>query len=111
MIPALALAWSFSFGGAPVPRAPSDRDPWFGRDKALHFTVSALIQGAAHAGLRWRGASYAQASWGAAGATAIAGVGKELWDRHQHRDFSLRDLTWDGIGGVTGAVIVRQIDH
>ena len=43
--------------------------------------------------------------------TAAAGVGKELWDRHRHRDFSLRDLTWDGIGGVTGAAIVRQLDH
>ena len=104
----LAFSFSLSFGG---PKAPSARDPWFGRDKAKHFAVSALIQSGTHSLLRWRGASYAQASWSAAGVTAAAGVGKELWDRHRHRDFSLRDLTWDGVGGVTGAVIVRQLDR
>ncbi|MBI1809635.1 MAG: hypothetical protein HYR75_07040 [Gemmatimonadetes bacterium] len=108
-MPALAFAFALHFGGPAAP--PPARDPWFGRDKAAHFVVSALIQGSAHAALRWRGASYAQASWGAAGATAAAGIGKELWDRHQHRDFSLRDLTWDGIGGATGAVVVRRLDH
>ena len=90
---------------------PSPSDPWFGHDKFLHFTVSALIQGTAHAAFRTRGASYGQASWGAAAVTASAGIGKELWDRYQKRDFSFRDLTWDGIGGVSGAVIVRQLDR
>ena len=43
--------------------------------------------------------------------TLTAGVGKELWDRHRGGDASLRDLTWDGIGGATGAVVMRQADH
>ena len=102
------LAFTLAIGGAPV---PSERDPWFGRDKLLHFTASALIQGAAHAAFRARSASYAQASWGAAAVTATAGVGKELWDRHHKRDFSFRDLTWDGIGGISAAVVARQVDR
>jgi putative lipoprotein len=102
------LVFTLVTGGG-TPR--SARDPWFGRDKLLHFTASALIQGAAHAAFRARSASYAQASWGAAAVTATAGVGKELWDRHEERDFSLRDLAWDGIGGVSGAIVVRQIDR
>lgn len=108
MMTGVVLAFSLTFGG---PKVPDARDPWFGADKAAHFVVSALIQSGTHSVLRARGASYAQASWRAAGVTAAAGIGKELWDRHQHRDFSLRDLTWDGIGGAAGAVFVRQIDH
>ena len=106
----LFLAFTLTFG-APPERPKPVEDSWFGRDKAAHFTVSALIQGAAHAGLRWRGASYGSASLGAAATTAVAGIGKELWDKHRKRDFSLRDLAWDGIGGVTGAVLVRQLDR
>jgi putative lipoprotein len=102
------LAFTLLTGG---PSVPGPRDPWFGRDKAVHFTVSALIQGAAHSAFRARGARYAEASWGAAAVTASAGIGKELWDRHRKRDFSFRDLTWDGIGGASGAVVVRRIDR
>lgn len=102
------LAFTLFTGG---PATPSPGDPWFGRDKLLHFTASAVIQGAAHAAFRSRGASYGQASWGAAAVTATAGVGKELWDRHRRRDFSFRDLAWDGIGGASGAIIARQVDR
>ena len=93
------------------PHTPDQRDPWFGRDKLLHFTASALVQGAAHSAFRALGASYARAAWGAAAVTASAGIGKELWDRHRKRDFSVRDLAWDGIGGASGAIVVRQIDR
>ena len=31
-----------SFGG---PQDAPRHDPWFGRDKALHFAVSAVVQG------------------------------------------------------------------
>jgi len=86
-------------------------DPWFGRDKLAHFAVSAIIQSAAHSAFRSRGASYGSASLGAAGVTAAAGIGKELWDLKRRDDFSFRDLAWDGIGGTTGAVLVRQIDR
>lgn len=93
------------------PQQPEPRDRWFARDKALHFVVSAAVQGTAHAALRANGADYGAASRGAALATLTVGVGKEVWDRHRGRDFSLRDLAWDGAGGAAGAVVVRQADR
>lgn len=90
------------------PAAPSPRDPWFGRDKFLHFAASAVVQGVAHSALRANGRDYGAASRGAALVTLSVGVGKELWDRHRGRDASLRDLTWDAIGGGAGAVVMRQ---
>ncbi|MEA3246900.1 MAG: hypothetical protein U9Q74_12160 [Gemmatimonadota bacterium] len=98
--------------GAPPERpAPSDRDPWFGRDKLLHFVASAAVQGAAHAAFRARGADYGSASRGAAAVTLTVGVSKEIWDHYRGGDASLRDLTWDVVGGTAGAVVVRQADR
>jgi hypothetical protein len=104
------LAFSLATGGPNRPAVP-DPDPWFGFDKLEHFAASLIIQNWAHITFRSRGASYAQASWGAAAVTATAGIGKELWDRGHHSDFSLRDLTADGVGLVAGAVMMRQIDR
>ncbi|MFI5231903.1 MAG: hypothetical protein ACHQSE_05255 [Gemmatimonadales bacterium] len=95
----------------PKARETPAADPWFGFDKLEHFAVSAIIQSWAHTTLRASGASYAQASWGAAAVTAGAGIGKELWDRHHHGDFSYRDLAADGAGLLSGAVMMRQIDR
>jgi putative lipoprotein len=103
----LILAFSLWTGGPTA--QPGDR--WFGRDKLFHFAASALIQSATHSALRSRGASYATASRAAAGVTVAAGVGKELWDLRRRDDFSVRDLAWDGIGGVTAAVAMRQLDR
>lgn len=103
------FALVFVLWGHPAqPPAPSDRDPWFARDKMLHFVASAAIQTAAHSVLRANGRDYGDASRGAAVATVSVGIGKELWDRHRKRDFSFRDLAWDGIGGVAGAIVMRQ---
>ncbi|MCX5763690.1 MAG: hypothetical protein NTU67_03545 [Gemmatimonadetes bacterium] len=103
------LVFALWSGPAPAPATPGDR--WFGPDKLLHFTASALIQSVAHTALRSRGMTYANASWSAAGVTAVAGIGKELWDLKRHDDFSLRDLTWDVVGGASGAVLMRQADR
>ena len=107
----MQFALVFALWGHPMqPATPSDRDPWFGRDKVLHFAASVLIQTAAHSVLRANGRDYGNASRGAALATVSVGIGKELWDRHRKRDFSFRDLAWDGIGGVTGAIVMRRAD-
>jgi uncharacterized protein YfiM (DUF2279 family) len=104
------LAFSLLTGAPSRPAVP-DRDPWFAVDKLEHFGASLIIQSWAHTTFRARGASYAQASWGAAAVTATAGIGKELWDRHHHGDFSYRDLTADAAGLVAGAAMMRRIDR
>ena len=104
------LVFSLWTGG---PKRPDvkDHDPWFAVDKLEHVAASMIIQSWAHTTFRARGASYAHASWGAAAVTATAGIGKELWDRHHHGDFSYRDLTADGVGLAAGAVTMRRIDR
>lgn len=101
----ILIAGSLSFGGPA--RVPPDR--WFGRDKALHFTASAVIQSLGHSVLRANGHSFRDAAWTAAGVTLSVGVAKELWDRHDGRYFSLKDLTADAAGTGTGAVLMRQL--
>lgn len=95
--------------------AQADEDPWFGPDKALHFTLSAAIAGGGYAiavpltqGVddprRWRLAA-------GAGLAIAAGAGKEISDRYDGGDASWRDFTWDLIGTATGVGIAWLIDH
>ena len=97
------------FGAARAARA--DDDPWFGRDKALHFSLSAAIAGGGYAiavpltgDRRWRVAA-------GAGLAIAAGAGKEISDRYDGGDASWRDFTWDLIGTATGVGIAWLIDH
>lgn len=97
------------FIGARTARA--DDDPWFGPDKALHFSLSALIAGGGYAAAvpitedrRWRVAA-------GAGLAVAAGAGKEIADRYDGGDASWRDFTWDLIGTATGVGIAWLIDR
>ena len=100
---------SFQFG-APPARAP-ERDRWLAKDKAKHFVVSAVIQGAGHSLLRAGGLEYREASLSAGVLTLGVGIGKELWDRSRVRYFSWKDLTADGLGAGVAATVVRQVDR
>jgi putative lipoprotein len=99
------LLFVAAFGGP----QRAGHDAWFGRDKFLHFTASAVVQCATHSILRANGSDYGVASRGAALATLTVGIGKEVWDSRRGGDASWRDLAWDGAGGVAGAVTMRQI--
>ncbi len=103
-----ALAFVFFTGGAPR----DTHDPWFGRDKWLHFAASAAVQGTAYAVFRQH-ARYTVAAERAGIVTAAVGIGKELYDwRHPaHHDASWRDLTWDGVGGAAATVVLHQVDR
>src|SRR5262245_6400141 len=68
--------------------ARADDDPWLGPDKALHFSLSALIAGGGYAAAvpltddrRWRAAA-------GAGLAIAAGAGKEIADRYDGGDAS-----------------------
>jgi len=86
-------------------------DPWFGRDKALHFGASAAIA----AGTYWGAALVTdRQSTRLTAATAVAlgaGIGKELWDLAGHGNPSWRDLAWDVVGTATGVALAWVIDE
>jgi len=91
-------------------QAAPDPDPWFGRDKALHFGASASI-----AVIAYGGTSLATDDRPTrvvvAGSVALgAGILKELWDLSGHGDASWRDLTWDVVGTATGVLCAYALD-
>jgi putative lipoprotein len=93
------------------PARGADPDPWWGSDKALHFSLSAGIAAGGYAvaaqvtdDRRWR-------LVGGAGVAIAAGAGKEILDRYDGGDSSWRDFTWDLIGTATGVGIAWLIDR
>lgn len=87
-----------------------DGDRWWGRDKALHFGVSAgLAVGGYAAGLALFDCEVPRLVLG--GSVALtAGIAKELWDLGGGGDASLRDLTWDVIGTAVGLLVSWGLD-
>ena len=93
-----------------APARAADPDPWFGRDKALHFAVSAGIAGAGY-GIT---TAFAEDRWKAlavgGGAALAAGALKEGYDATGHGDPSWKDFAWDVIGAAVGLAIAWGID-
>ena len=85
-------------------------DPWFGRDKALHFAASASLATVAYAGASLVTDDRPTRIVAAATVALAAGVIKEVWDLTGHGDASWRDLTWDVVGTTTGVLFAYGID-
>jgi putative lipoprotein len=103
-------AW---IGGVPLSssvRAGEPVDPWFGRDKALHFAATATIATAGYGGAALVTDDRTARVVAGASLAMAAGIGKELWDLAGHGDPSWKDLTWDAIGSATGVLTARAID-
>ncbi|MGI5865733.1 MAG: hypothetical protein ACOX6T_27230 [Myxococcales bacterium] len=85
-------------------------DPWFGKDKALHFGVSALLAGGGYA----LGALACEEEWApwvaGAGLALGAGAAKELYDLAGGGSASFRDLAWDAAGMAVGLLTAWAID-
>ena len=85
-------------------------DPWFGRDKALHFGVSIVLGASGYAiatpvfDERWQ-----RATAGAAFSLSL-GAGKELYDATGAGSASWRDFTWDVVGTVVGVGAALLVD-
>lgn len=109
----MKFALAFVISGFPFDGPPRQEpgDSWFGRDKAKHFVVSAVVQSVGHSVLRANGFDHREAAWTAGAFTATVGVSKEVWDLRQGRAFSWKDLVADAAGGGTGAIVIRQIDR
>jgi putative lipoprotein len=86
-------------------------DPWFGRDKALHFSASAtLAVGGYGLGALWSPREPIRLGTGATLALG-AGIAKEIADRYTGGDPSLRDLTWDAVGTASGLLVAWLLDR
>lgn len=83
-------------GAAGFPSVTQAQDSWTSMDKANHFAYSAVMS------------SVAVKSHGSVVGVALAlvpGVFKELSDLGGSGTPSMRDMTWNVIGAVTGAVL------
>jgi len=106
------LAAALLTASAPALAVPPtvDPDPWLGKDKALHFGVSAAITGAGY-GFSALGTDdiRIRIAFGA-GAGILAGAAKELLDLAGLGTPSWKDFTWDLIGTAVGVGISVSID-
>jgi len=97
---------------APPARAQSapDPDPWWGPDKALHFTLSAAIAGAGY-GVAAIFTDQRPVRLAVGGGVALlAGGVKELFDLVGGGTPSWKDFTWDVIGTATGLLVAFLLD-
>jgi uncharacterized protein YfiM (DUF2279 family) len=85
----------------------SRQDAWLGEDKYRHFFMSfagtLFTYGAARAVV-----DEASARAVALGAGAVAGIGKEFYDRGRGRSLSPRDFAWDAMGLLAGWAVVSN---
>jgi len=110
LAPAVAAALLTASTPALATPPVADPDPWWGKDKALHFGVSTAIAGAGY-GLSSLGTPdiRVRIAFGA-GAGILAGAAKELLDLSGTGDPSWKDFTWDVIGTFVGVGIAVSID-
>jgi putative lipoprotein len=103
------LATVLASSSARAQQAP-DPDPWFGKDKALHFSVSAILAGGGYA----FGAAAFESRAGAlalgGGVALAAGTAKELADLAGMGDPSWKDFAWDVAGTIVGLAIAWSVD-
>jgi putative lipoprotein len=90
---------------------PARADEWLGKDKILHFTISAGIGGAGY-GLGALVTPEPVVRLGSGFVLALgAGLAKEMHDRSSGGDPSLRDVAWDAVGAATGVLVAWLVDR
>jgi putative lipoprotein len=89
----------------------SDADPWFGRDKALHFGFSVVLSAGGYAASSAFLDTRTERALAGSAFSLTLGAGKELWDLSGHGgDPSWRDFTWDVVGTAVGVAIAVGVD-
>jgi len=85
-------------------------EPWFGKDKALHASISAAIAGGTYGvSAPFFDARHPPLLLGA-GVSLSIGALKELHDLAGYGDPSWKDFTWDVIGTAGGLALAWTID-
>jgi putative lipoprotein len=88
----------------------SDADPWFGPDKALHFSLSVALAAGGYAASSAFLDTRGERALAGGTFSLTLGAGKELWDLSGHGDPSWRDFTWDVLGTAVGVALAAGID-
>lgn len=109
-MPGLGLALLLCAAAQAQVTAPSQRDPWLGQDKALHYAASAAIAAGGYGAASLLTEPLWQRALLGLAAGAGAGAAKELWDLGAGGDPSLRDLVWDGAGALSGVLLAIAVD-
>lgn len=109
-------AWSLVFAPWPLvfmaPRpAAAQSDPWLGQDKALHFSTCLMLAGDGYATAAVVSKRDSHRLLAGFGFAVAVGAGKEVYDKAGGGDASMRDFTWDLVGGAAGAAISWLIDR
>jgi putative lipoprotein len=107
------IALALALAARPAQAEPPARvDPFFGRDKALHFGFSAVIAGTGYGGAALVGFDH-RADRAAVGASVAIGAGftKEVLDAAGLGTPSWKDFAWDVLGTLVGLGVSISIDH
>ena len=92
------------------PARAADEDPWWGRDKALHFGVSAGLGASGYALSSLAFDSRLERAAAGAAFSLTLGAGKELYDLSGGGDASWKDFTWDVAGTSVGVGLALLVD-
>lgn len=115
MLVFFALLPNFTF--AQMPAADSSvvkyqraSDPWFGKDKADHFTLSAALMAAQYYALHRELEMPSRRSLQTAAiSTLVIGVAKEIYDATTRKRFaSKKDLAADVLGIALAVVLINK---
>jgi putative lipoprotein len=93
-----------------APAQASEEDPWWGRDKALHFGVSAGLGASGYALSSLAFESRLERAAAGAAFSLTLGAGKELYDLSGGGDASWKDFTWDVAGTSVGVGLALLVD-
>lgn len=93
-----------------APASARADDPWFGRDKALHFSASGALAGGGYALASTWSDETSGRLWTGAAIALSAGAAKELYDLTGRGHPSWRDMAWNAVGTGTGLLVAWGID-
>lgn len=87
----------------PAIQARRTPEPWFSKDKFLHFSASAALSGLCfHVYAARLQGDIETGSLFSVSLTGLIGFSKELYDESRGGTFSWKDLIWDGLGIAVG---------
>ena len=109
---ALSVVLALTFGASRDARAESqaDADPWWGQDKALHFSLCFGLAAAGYGLSVWALDDRLAAVGVSAGATIALGAAKEGLDAAGLGDPSWKDFAWDVVGTALGVGVSLTFD-